>query len=358
MFSKVNDLNSYHDSNRMSMKDNHLNILSVDITDKCNFKCRHCFNVSGSRPQELKELDDDELLALSSDIIKQSPSTVCICGGEPLMRSEIMFNLIKTLKDGHVRNVNTVSNGYLIDKHVAKEFYDSGVNVVQISVDGNSPDTHDWLRRCPGSFERAISAIQNLVDEGVDVGVACTPTSMNIKEVPKLIERLDSLGVISFRMQPIMNLGRAESIIDYFPSKEQYLWLSHKLNTLSVNNVFNLSLEWGDPMEHIYAMAHGYNIRSLSISAYGDLMISPYIPISFGNIRNNSLSAYIDHNVLKSFTSQGIKDLLLKMSESGNLDVNSIVKDFPKLYYSPNIDYDIMSSDFEEKCKTLKERIQ
>lgn len=336
----------------------HFDVISIDVTGKCNFSCKHCFNYSGSRDDKLIELKDEEIMTLSEDIIEQKPSVVCVCGGEPLLRKDLSLNLIRTLKNGGIENVNMVSNGYLLNENYAKEIKNSGVDVVQISVDGSKPNSHDWIRNKEGSFEKAITAIKNLRKEGVKVGVACTPTKRNLDEVEELIDMLNEYGVMSFRMQPIMNLGRAKSIEEFFPSKIDYIKLSRQLNSYSNDKRYKINIEWGDPMEHIYAWSHGYKVRSLSISAYGDLMISPYIPISFGNILNHPLPQYIEAGISTAYSLDGVKELIDLMSNKNELDINSFLDVVPKLYDADFIPMDILADDIKNKCLKLKKQVE
>lgn len=47
-----------------------LNSVSFDITYKCNYRCKHCFNSSGNRPRNL-ELTDEQVRKIVHDIAAQ-----------------------------------------------------------------------------------------------------------------------------------------------------------------------------------------------------------------------------------------------------------------------------------------------
>ena len=91
--------------------------VTFTVTRRCNYLCRHCYNMSGNNIAE--ELTDDELLSIAKQIADLHPTDVCLCGGEPLVRGNVIYDIIKIL-NGNCGSINIVSNGFLIDDDVAK----------------------------------------------------------------------------------------------------------------------------------------------------------------------------------------------------------------------------------------------
>lgn len=69
-------------------------------------------------------------------------------------KDKYSFGSHKKLSDANI-NVNMVSNGYLLDYDTAKKLVESGISLIQISIDGFEED-HDWLRGKIGSFKRPL----------------------------------------------------------------------------------------------------------------------------------------------------------------------------------------------------------
>lgn len=325
-------------------------VASIDITDKCNLRCRHCFNSSGTREID-SELTKDELLRVAKEILELDPLVICFCGGEPLLRKEVVYDVASFIKNNSSCSLNMVSNGLLIDDEVSRRLKEIGFNYVQISVDGFR-ENHDWMRNKIGAFDSAMNAIRCLKNSGMNVGVACTPTIKNIGEVPELIEELDSMGVNSFRMQPIMPLGRAVGITDFFPSDTDYIKLSRKLDSLSASRKYKMGIEWGDPTQHISTMSEGFWNKGININAYGDIMVSPYIPVSIGNVRNHPIKEYFNSGMMNIHNNSSFKRLFELMLNNGTLDVSS-VSNLPKLYSSTLFKIDIIDDDLDEKNREL-----
>ncbi|MGC8979870.1 radical SAM protein, partial [Caldisericum sp.] len=100
--------------------------MSFDITNKCNFRCLHCYNRSGENPVIERELTDEEVLEFANDLARLKLFNFCFCGGEPFLRFELMCEVGKILSSsGSI--VSFVTNGSLVTEEKAKKLLASGV---------------------------------------------------------------------------------------------------------------------------------------------------------------------------------------------------------------------------------------
>lgn len=106
-------------------------------------------------------------------------------------------------------------------------------------------------------------------------------------------------GVKSIRMMPLLPLGRGyDNYVKLKPSDDQYLDLIYKIKKKEEQYKNEaLSIEWGDPLEHIaLPVFENRNIAlSLEVRSNGDIGPSIYMPISVGNIRKHTLKEYWDN---------------------------------------------------------------
>jgi MoaA/NifB/PqqE/SkfB family radical SAM enzyme len=344
----------------MATINNIFEVAAIDVTYDCNLRCRHCFNYSGEHESgglRRSIMSSEELFRVIKDVAVLNPITVCLCGGEPLLRKNDVFGITRYLKKAGVKNVNTVSNGLIIDNKLASEIKSSGIDMVQVSLDGATEQSHNWLRNNPRSFNAAINAIECLVNAGLYVGVAFTPTQKNIDEIDTAIALFESLGVSAFRVQPIMKLGRAASIEEYFLDSISYIKLSRKISMLRENKTRKkpIVIEWGDPLEHLVAFANNYRNKSLIINAYGDLLISPYVPISFGDLKKHSILEYISRGFSEIHANDAIKRVIKLMRTENDMNLSTIVQSFPELYRDEFFDFDLINSDIKQCSNLLNE---
>ena len=326
--------------------------VSLDITYKCNYRCLHCYNSSGSHNFST-ELTDKQIISVISYLAEMAPRSFCLCGGEPMMRKELLYKAIRAYKLGNPDNsCNMVSNGYYINPATAQELKEAGIDSVQISLDGATPVTHNWLRSNEFAYDRAINAIKCLHEAGISVSVACTPTKRNISEISELMALCEQLGVVLFRMQPIMNLGRGRNIQDEFLSSSQYIALSRKLSSYKSE----MQIEWGDPINHLVEISTGTRkMNFLHISAYGDIQLSPYLPLSFGNINKHSLRDYFDNGLESMISNEFVKLLAGKITSEEKMDL-SLEYGLPEIFTGNNLTLDIIEDDIASKTACLIEK--
>lgn len=324
-------------------------LIALDVTYKCNLHCLHCFNFSGEENfQNRDELSDKELLQIADDIVKLLPQTLCICGGEPILRGEIIYTLIETIVKGtHGKTtVNMVSNGQAITKEVTDKLKKSGLYNFQVSLDGPDNESCDWIRNKKGAFDKAVSAIKYAKESGLNVSVACCPTKKNYQKISETIDLARRLGVNSFRVQPLMLLGRAQKNLQkYILSYVEYKNIVESLNKYKAK-ANDIVVDWADPIHHLLVIAtesHTF-YPIISINAYGDLGISPYIPISFGNIRSESLEKYWINGFYKSHEAKFYREICKKITAANNMDISNIIDGIPKNYLEKSLNIDIIKN--------------
>ncbi|HVP78927.1 MAG TPA: radical SAM protein [Thermodesulfobacteriota bacterium] len=161
-----------------------LRYLEVQITNRCNLRCRHCY-IGESPPQDLSREQIQRVLEQFEEI---QGLRLLLSGGEPL-RHPYFWEVNEILRDYAFRSV-LLSNGTLISKEVAKRLR---VHEVQISLDGME-EGHESLRG-KGTFEKAIMAIDHLQEANVRVSVATMIHRRNLSEFDRLASFLQSKNI-------------------------------------------------------------------------------------------------------------------------------------------------------------------
>lgn len=269
--------------------------ISFDVTSLCNLECLHCFNNSSAVAGD--DLTDAEALSVAQQIAEFSPVTICICGGEPMLRKNL-FSIIECVSKT-AANVSMVCNGYYIDECNAQQLKQAGLKVLQISLDGINSIQHDTLRGKAGSFDKAVEAIKIGVNVGLQVYVSLVPSKLNYRTISQFIEMCYSLGVLSTRIMPLIPMGRGSNMEKLLLSSEEYIELQLAIqNEKEKYNNIPYLIEWGDPLDHYTRMQNnaklGSNNLSAEIKSNGNITVSTYIPVVVGNIRKHSLKEYWD----------------------------------------------------------------
>ncbi|WP_027431836.1 radical SAM protein [Lachnospira multipara] len=303
-----------------------------DVTSACNYRCVHCYNNSGQTMSD--ELTDDEVENIAKEISLFKPDSVCLCGGEPTLRNNLL-DIIKTLSPS-VGSVNMVSNGSKITYEFANELKAAGLNMLQISLDGANSFQHDNFRRCNGAFEKAVNAIKISKDVGFDTLVSFSVNEMNYLYLEEYLELLCTLKVEKVRFMPMIPMGRACNINNILLDSNQYAYFRNNINTFKNKCLSRgLDIEWGDPLDQFYRLPNNKNIGlkapQFVIRANGDVAISPYLPYIVGNLRDNNLHYYWENGYSDIWYNKDFNTLIENMS-----DVNEINRfqgdDYYKFY--------------------------
>jgi len=121
---------------------------------------------------------------------------VSLAGGEPLLRRDIV-DVVDIVSRHHLTFITT--NGYLLDRHMAQELFRAGLWGVSVSIDYADPARHDDTRGVPGAFDRAVAALEYLVEARLSrnqrVNLMITLMEDNLGEVESLLELAARLDV-------------------------------------------------------------------------------------------------------------------------------------------------------------------
>ncbi len=188
--------------------------VSINITRRCNLRCKHCLSSSGLA--DSNELTTTELFGLVDQLREAGKPTLAIGGGEPLMRKDLFAVMARAKRNGVP--VSVVTNGIFVNERIAKRMNDLELTSITVSVDGLKQN-HELVRGV-GSFEKTIRGIEILREWIVTakLNIRVTVNKRNIGECPELIRLAERLGVHSIRLTPTLPLGRA--------LKNDYLLLS------------------------------------------------------------------------------------------------------------------------------------
>ena len=146
---------------RNESKTHKLHTLFWECTLRCNVACRHCGSDCRVSSQQ-KDMPREDFLRVIDEILPHVDPhrlLVIFTGGEALLRDDLALCGQELNRREFPWGV--VSNGYLMTASRLQELVAAGMHTATISLDGFE-QAHNWLRRNPRSFERALNAIRLL----------------------------------------------------------------------------------------------------------------------------------------------------------------------------------------------------
>ena len=136
-----------------------------EATQACDLACVHC-RASAQSERSSTELTTEQGYHLLDEIRSFGEPLMVFTGGDPLKRPDL-FDLIRySVKIGLRTNV-TPSATPLLTAEAIDQFKEAGVSRMAISVDGHDAASHDDFRGIPGTFERAMFALEYARDIGL-----------------------------------------------------------------------------------------------------------------------------------------------------------------------------------------------
>ncbi len=161
-----------------------------ELTYACNLDCVFCYNDLDLRGQRLQLDDYDRLFRELRDL---QTLTIILSGGEPLAHPNF-FEIGRRARDFGFF-IRLKSNGHGLRGRVARRVQEEvAPYLIEVSLHGARPETHDRQTRVPGSFERLRSNVRELKDLGARVQFNSTMTAWNADELPAMFDLADELG--------------------------------------------------------------------------------------------------------------------------------------------------------------------
>lgn len=176
--------------------------VQIEMTQACNWRCRHCYNYwrpHGITAKPSQHLSRNELLSIVKELVENQIPSITITGGEPFSRREDVFALLKmTQKAGIHASVNT--NLSLIREEdidrLTNEHNDVPLLFSLLSADAIE---HERLADAPvGTYARVIERATLAIRRGLPVSLNMVLMRENLHALEDTARLAKRLGVRTF----------------------------------------------------------------------------------------------------------------------------------------------------------------
>lgn len=181
-------------------------MLQFELTGACNLKCKQCYNDSGNKKTSMTANCWENL----SKQIVGNLFSITLSGGEPLLLGEQLFSLMDIFESNNTW-INLISNGFFINREIARRLSKYSLGWVEISIDSPHEDYHDYLRGVKGSWQKAILAASYLASYNVPVFIGTCVTPKSLPYLDEMMKLAEEIGVAGLTLTKIFISGRAYS---------------------------------------------------------------------------------------------------------------------------------------------------
>lgn len=298
-------------------KQTNLNEIYFYLTGACNLNCRHCWidpvfekKTKHYVPLAIVKKNIDEGIELGLTSVK-------LTGGEPFLHPDILDIISYISKKNLLLRVET--NGTLIGLLEAKALKKANASV-SISLDGPTPEIHEYIRRVKGSYSRTIQGLNYLKEYQVSVQVIMSLFRQNSDKIQEMLDLVSHLEVKSLKINPIVKSKRSLQMEsdDSLLSIDEILTLYNFIHSIDCKT--NIMLDIPPAFRNINDIKkNGLGCCGISsivgITHMGQAAlcgIGEHIPeLSFGDTKAQSLGEiWNTHPTLKYIRSDLCKDLL------------------------------------------------
>ncbi|XCP83852.1 radical SAM protein [Roseburia hominis] len=185
--------------------------IGLKITDKCNFKCEHCF----VEKKVLKDMSMKVVKDILDGFGNSLPYRIYLTGGEPFLNPNIM-DIIKVIKEKHIfMSIHT--NGSLLTEEIVKQLkqFFTSKDYLQISVDAADDKLFEEIRRGGNLFE-IICNCQKLKSAGIRFILNTVVSNKNVDGLREVYKLAEHIGAEQINFSPLMDLEFVKNI--FLPS--------------------------------------------------------------------------------------------------------------------------------------------
>ncbi len=139
-----------------------------DITNKCNERCVHCYNVgahNGLRNVNVNELSFEESQKLVDDLCYLGVFRLVLSGGEVLTKP-FFISLCRYIRSCHIQLI-IYTNGLAFTEQLLQDLAELYPSTVCFSVYGHDSKVHDGITRVAGSYKKVLYALDYLKKHGI-----------------------------------------------------------------------------------------------------------------------------------------------------------------------------------------------
>lgn len=286
-------LRIFSDLYKARVAEHRLDTLFWECTLRCNLSCRHCGSDCRVDPGVPDMPLEDFLRVLDEEItphVNPADVLIILSGGEVLVRQDLEEAGREVTRRGYPWGM--VTNGMALTEKRFRGLLDAGLRSISVSFDGFEQE-HNYIRRNPLSYERALHAIRMIVREpslAYDV-VTCVTGAM-VPRLEDFRELLIAEGVEHWRLFSIFPMGRAKDDASLRMTDEQFRTMLEFIRQTRREGRIDASYACegflgdyeAEVRDHFYQCAAGISVASIRVN--GDISGCTSIRANFnqGNI--------------------------------------------------------------------------
>jgi len=265
-------------------------LVQWEITDRCNLRCPHCYHVDPrGKVVAGQDLGKADMQKIAEIIVGNKLFFVTFTGGEPLIRKDLLVEIVQYLYDHNVI-ISLNTNLLLMDEGLL-----SRLKVHRMLVSCPSVDPQIYaMATGNGDYNKFETKLTMLIDTGINHTVNMVVSKLNQNSVRHTAKKMAEIGVTRFAATPASVNARYPDFTMLLSSEEvskvidDLIWVYETLGMEvdimeSVPKCIMPSRAFELELPFIYRSCHAGR-RNGTISTNGEVRPCSHNPQIFGNI--------------------------------------------------------------------------
>jgi MoaA/NifB/PqqE/SkfB family radical SAM enzyme len=190
---------------------NGLDFLWLELTNRCNLQCVHCYTESHPNSGQSDLLKKEDYEAILEEGYGIGCRKVQFIGGEPQLNRDFKYLLQRAKQIGY-EFIEVFSNLNRLDAETISFSADNDI-CFATSIYADIAASHDAITKTKGSFARTVGNLKKLIAQNITTRAAVIVIDQDDEEIRRTNRFLQDLGVGSLRVGPLREFGRGEQIL-------------------------------------------------------------------------------------------------------------------------------------------------
>jgi MoaA/NifB/PqqE/SkfB family radical SAM enzyme len=188
---------------------NPLTFLWIELTNRCNLRCVHCYSESTPSSIGRDILTDDDYTRVIREGAIAGCTQLQFIGGEPTLHPRLP-EFIDHAKNNGYTFVEVYTNLTHLTPRLLDCFVRHGVHIAT-SVYSHKPEIHDRITTVAGSHARTVANTASCIKAGLTVRAAVVLMEANRSDIDMTRQFLIDMGVSFVGSDRIRSVGRGQS---------------------------------------------------------------------------------------------------------------------------------------------------
>lgn len=189
-----------------------LDFLWLELTNRCNLSCSHCYSSSSPYSGDTDVLTEADYVRLIREGRDLGCRQIQFIGGEPTLNKSLP-KLIEEASKAEYHDIEVFTNLVSLSDSLRQTFLSWGVSVATSFYSSRS-FTHDLITKSVGSFDRTVKNISKILADGIPLRVGIIEMEANQGHYDETVAFLRSLGVTNIGVDSVRDFGRAQAKTD------------------------------------------------------------------------------------------------------------------------------------------------